>query len=170
MRFLTISNLLSLVRAPLALLFLIPNVPLRITIVALAALSDWLDGFIARRWGKPTSVGAVLDPVMDKIFMLFVFSVLVAEGLLSGWGMVAMLARDFVLLGYVSVLAITRTWRNVKPRSLIWGKVSTVAQYVFLFLICSHVSVPGFAYLIFVLFAAIYLGELLMLFKWSEKS
>ena len=169
MQFLTISNILSLVRAPLALLFLIPNMPLRLTVVALAALSDWLDGFIARRWGKPTPVGAVLDPVMDKFFMLFVFSVLVADGLMGGWEMVAMLARDFVLVGYVAVLAITRTWRNIKPRSLIWGKVSTVAQYVFLFLICSNVPVPGYAYLLFVLFAALYLGELLLLFKQREK-
>ena len=165
MHFLTVSNALSILRAPLAFLFLIDNMPLRLTVLALAALSDWLDGFIARRWGQPTPVGAILDPLMDKFFMLFVFSVLVANGMLGGWEMVAMLSRDIVLVGYVAVLALMRSWRTVKPRSLIWGKVSTVAQYVFLFLIVSGVPVPGYAFLLFVLFAAVYLVELLTLFR-----
>jgi CDP-diacylglycerol---glycerol-3-phosphate 3-phosphatidyltransferase len=164
-RILTISNILSLLRAPLAVLFLFANTPLRITVLALAALTDWLDGFIARRWGKPTVLGAALDPLMDKFFMIFVFSVLVAENLLGGWEMVAMLARDIVLLGFLAFVALTGAWRTMKPRSLIWGKIATVAQYVFLFVISFGVGIPSPVYFLFVLFAALYLGELVVEYR-----
>lgn len=164
-RILTISNLLSVLRAPLAILFLFASQPWRILILALAALSDWLDGFIARRWGKPTTLGAVLDPVMDKFFMLFVFSVLVVEGALGGWEMVAMLSRDIVLLSFVAFVAATGTWRTMKPRSLIWGKVSTIAQYVYLFVIAFGVAIPWPVFLLFPAFAALYLGELVVEYR-----
>ena len=70
----TVSNILTLLRAPLALVFLLENQTYRLIALCLALASDGLDGFLARRWKQSTQLGAVMDPLVDKFFALFVFS------------------------------------------------------------------------------------------------
>ena len=67
-------NLLSLARIPLALLFPFASrsVPAALLVLGLAGLTDVLDGWLARRLGAETAIGAVIDPVADKIFALTV--------------------------------------------------------------------------------------------------
>ncbi|MBS0621928.1 MAG: CDP-alcohol phosphatidyltransferase family protein [Verrucomicrobia bacterium] len=156
----TISNLLSACRLPLALLFLFDSVPLRLAIVAFAALTDYLDGFLARRWGTTSKFGAFLDPLMDKFFMLFVLWVLVAEGSLSLLPLFALLSRDLFLFGFLLYLRARKSWSAVMAQSLWWGKVITVLQYSVVLLLVSAIPIPLAVYVIFLAFSLLYLGEL----------
>ena len=75
----TLSNVLSLVRGPLAFLFLIDRIDVRAGVILAAILTDCVDGYLARRYKYTTRLGAILDPVMDKFFVLFVLSILFYE-------------------------------------------------------------------------------------------
>ncbi len=165
MRLLTISNVLSLLRAPLALLFLVDNVVVRVVVLAVAALTDYFDGFIARRSGTTTQLGAVLDPVMDKIFMFFVLCVLIVENQLTLGNGLAMITRDFALFGFVAFLLLTGGWRGHQAAAVWWGKVVTAAQYVVLLLIVLGVVIPNPIFWLFILFGLFYLGELIVAYR-----
>src|SRR5581483_12415887 len=94
---LNLSNSLSLLRAPLAFLFLLENTTLRLVAIVLAMLTDSIDGYLARRYQGTTRFGAILDPAMDKFFVLFALVVFVLEKKLLLWQAGAMLSRDFAL-------------------------------------------------------------------------
>ena len=80
---LTPANLVSFARLPLAFAFAYyPGVGFRIAVLAAAAGTDLLDGWLARRLG-PSRLGAWMDPVADKIFMLTAFAILALSGALS---------------------------------------------------------------------------------------
>ena len=69
--FLTVSNLLSLSRIPLGVMFLVTNDPKALALIVFAgSLTDLLDGVIARISGTISEVGILLDPFCDKIFVL----------------------------------------------------------------------------------------------------
>jgi CDP-diacylglycerol---glycerol-3-phosphate 3-phosphatidyltransferase len=163
MTVLTLSNLLSLLRGPLALLFL-PAIPLmRLIVLVVAAMTDYFDGFIARRLGTATPFGAILDPVMDKLFMLVAIGTLFFEGSLTSWQVLALLARDFFLALFTIYLLVTGTWRGYRPKAYMWGKIATVAQYVVLALVVMSVPVPGLVYAAFLLMGIFYLIQLVLL-------
>lgn len=128
------AGLLSLVRAPLAALFpFAADKPLpALTIIALAALSDVLDGWWARRSGGATATGAILDPVMDKLFVAVVVVTLMANGRLSVLAALLLGARDIVQLPlaiwFVSDRAALSD-RSGRVRANVLGKVVTVLQF-----------------------------------------
>lgn len=104
-RLLTVSNLLSLIRALLTLPFtlvMLSDMPdarwWGIGLLALAALTDKLDGDIARKFGQVTEWGKILDPLADKIGMAVLALVLVHLGLIPLWLMAVVLARDLLIL------------------------------------------------------------------------
>lgn len=125
-RFLTISNLLSLFRALLAIPFavvMLSDLPdatfWGIGLLAVAALTDKLDGVLARRRNEETEWGKILDPLADKIGMGAVAVVLVVVGMLPLWFLVAVLARDVLILAGGIVL---KARRAVVPPSNQAGK------------------------------------------------
>ncbi|MEN9655014.1 MAG: cDP-diacylglycerol--glycerol-3-phosphate 3-phosphatidyltransferase [Chlamydiota bacterium] len=147
---LTVSNGLSFVRAPLALLFLESNVYVRLIAICLAMLTDSVDGYLARRFRSTSQFGAVLDPLMDKFFVYFGLGVLFAEYRLESWEMVAMLSRDLFLCLYGLILLITGKWKNVVFRSIRWGKVTTALQFIVLMGLVCHMAIPSFVFLSFI--------------------
>lgn len=103
-RFLTISNLLSIVRAllaiPFAIVMLTSTPPLRLwgaIIIVLAALTDKYDGVLARKYNQITEWGKILDPVADKIAVGAVAVVLLVLGNIPVWFVVALLVRDLLI-------------------------------------------------------------------------
>ena len=71
---------------------------LALALFVVQALSDLVDGMIARRWNLRTRFGAIADPLADKMTMLTVTLMLAAEGLLPGWLAAAIIARDVVIV------------------------------------------------------------------------
>jgi cardiolipin synthase len=103
--FLTIPNLLSLSRAVLAIPFVVVMLSSSenkrwwaVLILALGALTDKLDGVLARRWDLESEWGRVLDPLADKIGVATVALVLLWIGSIPAWFVVLVLARDLLIL------------------------------------------------------------------------
>ena len=103
-RFLTISNLLSISRAilaiPFALVMLSESPSSRMwgaAIMLLAALTDKYDGVLARKYNQITEWGRILDPLADKIAVGSVVLVLLSLHVLPPWFVVAVLGRDIVI-------------------------------------------------------------------------
>jgi len=124
-------DVLTSLRLPLAAAFVaIENSAARLAIVAVAAVTDLVDGIWARRLGG-SRLGAILDPICDKVFMAAGFWVVLKSGLLSPLEIVAVLLRDIVAVaGYILVKFLRR------PTSLparAGGKAVTVCQLLTLF-------------------------------------
>jgi cardiolipin synthase len=121
-----VADALTALRLPLAAVFPFVRAPLwQLTIVAVAALSDVADGFLARRFG-PSRAGAVLDPVADKIFMAVAFITIAQRGLLDWYELLGVLLRDIL-----AVLGFIATWLLRRPVALparAGGKAVTIMQ------------------------------------------
>ena len=92
----------------------------------LAALTDFLDGFIARRWGLVTRLGKLLDPAADKILTSAAFISLVEMGDAPAWIVVIIVAREFA----ISTLRSVSAESQVVIASSLSGKAKTSSQIV----------------------------------------
>lgn len=119
-------DVLTALRLPLAVAFvLVTGAAERLAIVAVAAVSDVVDGIWARRIGG-SRCGAVLDPVADKLFMVAAFFVVLRSGLLHPVEIVAVLLRDLVAFGaFLTTVVLGRT-TTLPARA--GGKAVTVGQ------------------------------------------
>ena len=128
-----IPNALSISRIFLALLFPFVAPELRIVLVVLALLSEFFDGYLARRLDAVTPLGTALDPIADKLFVLATVIVLIMEKRL-GWFAFSLVAmRDIVVaIGSFTILMQDGpdVIRTMKPR--ISGKVATAFQFMLL--------------------------------------
>lgn len=122
-------NALSLSRIALAAAFpLVNGAAWRVSLVLIAAASDFLDGWIARRSNLATRWGAIVDPIADRLFVLTAITTHLVEGSLGVWQFYAMLARDVATaIGFIVARAVP--WlRAVELRARLSGKVVTVLQ------------------------------------------
>lgn len=159
----SLSNGLSFLRAPLALLFLFKSMPVRLFAILLAMGSDALDGFLARKRRSTTQFGAILDPAMDKFFVFFSISIFLIENQLQLWQALSMIARDFALLLFGIYLAMSGKWSSYKFGAIRWGKATTALQFIILILLTLQVPVPPMAFWVFILFGVLALNELYQL-------
>ena len=120
------ADVLSLLRIPLAAAFLlVSHSGWRLAIVGAAALSDLLDGPVARRLGS-SPFGAVLDPIADKLFMASAVGVVAFSGRLEIYEIIGVLLRDIVATVAFAGTLISHQPRAIPARSS--GKAVTVAQ------------------------------------------
>ena len=156
----TISNCLSALRAPLAILFAFGSPITRLWAVILAMFTDSIDGFIARRSHTATRFGAILDPAMDKFFVYVCLAVLLGENQLEFWQAMAMLSRDGALILFALYLTALRKWRNYPFRSILWGKISTALQFLVLIALTVKLAIPASFYFVFIAMGILALYEL----------
>ncbi|HUF49543.1 MAG TPA: CDP-alcohol phosphatidyltransferase family protein [Longimicrobiales bacterium] len=150
-RLLTAPNLLSLSRLPLAVAFLLTtSTPLRLVIVVAAAATDFVDGWWARtRRAATTRLGAALDPITDKIFVLTALVSFAVDGVLSWPQLLLLLARDIhVSLGAAALLALRK---RVEIRARFAGKVVTTLQLAAVLVL---LLMPGAATVLVIVVAA----------------
>lgn len=122
----TLADLLTVSRLPLAVLFLVVHpAHLRLLILLVAAATDLLDGVLARRIGS-SRFGPVIDPVADKLFMLAAFVVVAMSGQLQWFEIAGVLLRDLVATIAFVVVVLSRRARTIPAR--LGGKAVTVAQ------------------------------------------
>jgi CDP-diacylglycerol--glycerol-3-phosphate 3-phosphatidyltransferase len=94
----------------------------------LAAGTDWLDGYLARRWNQVTELGKFLDPLVDKLLVLAPLLALVELQLVPAWGVFLILARELTIAGW-RVNPSLRGSSEISGANL-WGKLKTVSQIV----------------------------------------
>lgn len=100
------SNQLTLSRIFLTILFVgvltFPtswSLPAAFLLFSLAAFTDWLDGFIARRYHQCTNIGRLLDPLADKVLVSAAFICLIPFHAFPAWAVVIIIAREFLITG-----------------------------------------------------------------------
>src|SRR4051794_37259419 len=95
-----------------------------LTIFLVAAITDFFDGYFARRYNKITKLGALLDPMADKLLMSAAFISLVELGLARAWMIVIIIGREFAVSGLRSIAAQHGVTIAASPL----GKTKMVAQ------------------------------------------
>ncbi len=119
-------DILTALRLPLAAAFVVFDHGLaRLAIVVIVAASDFVDGIWARRIGG-SRLGAALDPIADKAFIISAFAVVARSGVLAPVELLGVLLRDIVAVG-----AFLVTWALRRPTTLparAGGKAVTVCQ------------------------------------------
>lgn len=158
-----LTNVLTLLRGPLALLFLIDHVVYRAIAVSLAMITDILDGYLARRYQVTSQLGACLDPAMDKCFMLIALGACLSEGQLRSWQVLAALSRDFAVLLFGCSLILRGRWGKFPFRSILSGKVTTALQFVLLFALIFGWQIPLFLFIVFIILGFLALFELFLI-------
>lgn len=91
---------------------------------AVAAATDFLDGYIARRSQQVTKLGILLDPIADKLLVISALIVLVDMGLISAWIAIIIIVREFIVTG----LRIVALSKDIVIPAEVGGKIKVVAQ------------------------------------------
>jgi CDP-diacylglycerol--glycerol-3-phosphate 3-phosphatidyltransferase len=128
---LNLPNRLTLGRiflVPLLVVFLLSssriNSIIATAIFLAAAITDWLDGLIARRTRQITALGKLLDPLADKLLICAAFISLVQSGRIPAWMVVVIVCRELAITGLRGIAAS----KNIVVASSWWGKYKMVSQ------------------------------------------
>ena len=130
---LSIPNLITLARilSVPVIIWAITSGEMRIAFILFlaAGLSDLVDGFLAKRFGMATELGAYLDPLADKAMIVSIYVALGIVEAMPRWLVILVVSRDIMI-----VSAVILSWlvdKPVKPKPLAVSKLNTVAQIVY---------------------------------------
>ncbi len=128
----TIPNLITVFR-----IFLVPVVIVMIlqelwgwafALFVIAGISDGLDGFVARRFDMRSRIGAVIDPLADKVLIAAIYTTLAIVAVIPAWLAIVVVSRDVMI-----VVAFVLTWtiaRPIKAQTRPVSKLTTALQIV----------------------------------------
>ncbi|WP_252213783.1 CDP-diacylglycerol--glycerol-3-phosphate 3-phosphatidyltransferase [Clostridium sp. VAP41] len=146
-----LANKLTLIRiflVPIFLIFIVvKGIPygsfIATIIFVLAALTDKLDGYIARSRNQVTNFGKFMDPLADKLLVTTALITLVEMQIVPSWAAVIIIAREFAVSGLRTLAAsegrvIAASW---------WGKIKTVIQIIAIVLLLLQISIGDSKYL-----------------------
>jgi len=126
-----LPNTMSLSRVVLALAFVLVSEPWdRIALIAVAAFTDFMDGWLARHEKTESTAGALLDPIADRIFVFVAISTYLVEGQLTTAQYFIFLTRDLATAAGFIVAKIIPTLRPAVFRARMLGKIVTVVQLI----------------------------------------
>lgn len=128
---LNLPNVLTVLRimlVPVLVVALLGNTPsgdvLAAVVFALASLTDFVDGYLARARGSITTFGKLMDPLADKLLIVGALLALVSLHRLEGWVAMVIIARELA----VTVLRVNATQQGVVMEASMFGKVKTCVQ------------------------------------------
>lgn len=138
-----LPNLLTVLRimlVPVLVVMLLVNTPegdvLAAVVFALASLTDFVDGYLARSRDSITTFGKLMDPLADKLLVIGALVSLVSLHRLPAWVAMVIIAREFA----VTVLRMGATQAGVVMAASVWGKLKTCLQIA---LILALIAVHG---------------------------
>lgn len=149
-----IPNILTLARIAfiplLVVLFYLPfswSMPVAAGLFGLASITDWLDGYLARRWNQSTPFGAFLDPVADKLMVVVALALLIER-----YDTLVLTLPALVIIGREIVISALREWMaEMGKRGMVavsWvGKLKTTLQMVSLLILLALPPTHEFALL-----------------------
>jgi CDP-diacylglycerol--glycerol-3-phosphate 3-phosphatidyltransferase len=111
-----------------------------VIIFLLCGATDWVDGYLARKWDQVTELGKFLDPLVDKLLVIAPLLILVGWGRIPAWGVFLVLGREVAIAGW-------RVNPQLAGQSQIaganfWGKLKTVVQIGAIALLMAPLSHP----------------------------
>ena len=142
----SIPNLLAVLRlilTPIAMYLILQSPGSRgyaiagTVVFVIAALTDFADGYLARRWRITTTLGAFLDTVADKILVVGALLALVEIGTTSSWVAFIIIAREVAIMGLRSVAALDQ---STVPPSM-WGKSKAAIQFTAISFAILHLDI-----------------------------
>ena len=138
-RILTVPNQLTILRLGFLPFFIIfikyDRYAWALGILIIAAVTDGLDGLLARQLDQKSALGAYLDPIADKLLLSSSFFVLALKGKLQWWLTILVLGRDVLILATAAVILLAAGYRPFPPS--IYGKLTTTLQILLVFLAVS---------------------------------
>ena len=140
-----IPNMLTIMRillTPLFVIFLLRDMfSFALLVFSIAAISDGLDGLLARYFNQYSVLGAYLDPIADKLLLVSAFVSLAVLKIIPPWLTVIVISRDIMIVIGILIFAMTDIPIEMKP-SLV-SKCTTVAQLFTIFLTLLDPQIPG---------------------------
>ncbi len=137
-----IPNLITLVRilliVPIAVALVHGRLDTTLSLFAIAAVSDALDGWLAKRCGWQSEVGAILDPIADKLLLATVFISLSALALVPLWLMAAALARDAIIVTGAAAYRVFIGPLTAQPSMV--SKLNTLCQAAFVLVVVARAA------------------------------
>lgn len=143
------------------------------TVFLLIALSDWLDGFIARRLRLTSRVGAALDPVADKLSIVVATLILAMQHLLPLWLAIAIIARDVIIVAGAGIYRAIVGSIEFTPTRL--SKVNTALEFALLLALMASAAgwipsasweLPAFV----IVFASVVASGVQYVWMWGRKA
>jgi phosphatidylglycerophosphate synthase len=142
-----VPNALTIMRLGVAVAFPLLGPGVRLPALIFAAISDALDGHIARKFAATSWTGALLDAVADKLLALIVLATFVVEGRVLLWHLPLLLARDLSVAAIYALVALRREWwafREIRARFA--GKLTTTMLFA---LVIAILAWPAVARVLF---------------------
>ncbi len=137
MRASDIPNLITVGRillvAPVAWALMVQDFTLALILFFVAGASDAVDGFLAKRFGWESRLGALLDPLADKFLLVTCYTVLVLDGLLPMWLLVLVLMRDLLIVG--GAVVYNFRIRRLEAAPTLISKLNTLLQILLVLLV-----------------------------------
>ena len=135
-----IPNIISVLRIllvlPIALALAHQLLALSMMLFAVAAVSDAADGFLAKRFGWQSELGAVLDPIADKLLLATAFIILSLMKLVPLWLMIAAVARDVIIVSGAAAYRMVIGPLTAHPSFI--SKTNTLCQAAYILAVVSH--------------------------------
>ena len=103
-------------------------------IFAAASITDWFDGYLARKHNLVTNFGKFMDPLADKLLVCSALICLIEMKRLEAWVVIVIIAREFIISGFRLIAAEN----GVVIAANYWGKFKTVSQMIMIILLILH--------------------------------
>lgn len=137
----TLANKITLARivlVPVFIIALLQQWQVAVFLYIPIMLSDCLDGYIARVKKQQTQLGAFLDPMADRLLLIFTFLTLTHQKIIPKWMFVLVLSRDLLVIsGWILIFLITNK-KDIFPR--LSGKIAIILQMFFVLFILINPS------------------------------
>ena len=132
-------TLLRIVMVPVVIVLLNQQeYPLALFVFTLAGITDGLDGWIAKKYQLQSALGAMLDPIADKLLLVSTYTMLAVQGDIPFWLLVLVLFRDLLIVGGYWILVAMDRKADIQP---IWvSKFNTFFQILLVVLVLVHQS------------------------------
>ena len=136
----TLPNILTCVRVLLIPVFMVlayqNNMPCDIAaliVYVVACLTDYVDGYLARKNNQVTNFGKFMDPVADKLLGMAALLIFIEDGTIPAWAVAIILGREFI----VSALRMVAASEGLVIAANMWGKAKTmITMITLIFLLC----------------------------------
>lgn len=135
-------TILRVILIPFFVLFLLSDLGgdygkwISLILFVVASLTDWLDGYLARRDNLVTNFGKFMDPLADKLLVCSAMICFVEIGSLPGWIVIIIIAREFIISGFRLVAADN----GIVIAANYWGKFKTASQMIMIILLIADLG------------------------------
>ena len=137
---------LRMIMVPFLVLFLLTgwggdaNRYICFAIFAIASITDWFDGYLARKYNLITNFGKFMDPLADKLLVCSALICMIPLGKLHAWMVIVIIAREFIISGFRLIAAEN----GVVIAANYWGKFKTTSQMIMIILLILDIPLPFF--------------------------